>query len=142
MPNLTCRKVRSYGLNPVKRLGVPYFIPILACGNVGITTGDIVLLLFVAASWIIAFCLCLANLAIIFRGSQSVSFKLIHSVILTFYIGIAIFLFNLQKIITNNDKAAPIGMVLTIAIPLIVISHFIYLLIYWRRLKHETKKDT
>ncbi len=115
--------------------------PILACGNIGITTGDIVLFLLLAASWLAAFCLCPANFVFIFRASRMASFRLIHGTILIFYIGLAIFLFNLQRIITDNKKAGSIGRILMIAIPLIVIGHFIYLLIYWRRVVKSKKSD-
>ena len=120
---------------------MPHLSIILACGNMGITTGDVVLFFMLAACWLAACILCLVNLVIIFRTSRELSFRRTHSLIFLSYIGLATFLFCLPKIITKDGVAAPIGMVLTIAIPLFVIGHFIYLMICRRRLKHERKQD-
>ena len=116
-----------------------HFSPILACGNV-LTTRDVVLLLALAVGWFSAAILCLFNIVIIFRASRAFSFRLTHLSIFLSYIGLAIFLFCLEKIITNEDIATPIGRTLTVGIPLVVIGHFIYLLICRRRFKHETER--
>ena len=114
---------------------------ILACGNMGITTGDVVIVLALAACWLTACILCLVNLVMTFRVSNSPSFRLTNFLVFVSYIGVASFLFCLPKIITNNDLAGYVGLTLTLAIPFLVIGHFIYLLVCRRRFKHEHKPD-
>jgi len=120
---------------------MPHFIPTLACGNMGITGTDVVLFLILVASWIVAACLSFVNFVIIFSVSQVISFRLLHSVILMLYVGLAVFVFNLDKIIHNYVVAMPLGQTLAIVLPLAVTSHFVYLLMYCRRVKRENKKD-
>ena len=107
----------------------------------GITTGDIVLALALAACWLAACILCVVNLVMTFRVSSLPSFRLTHFLIIVSYIGLASFFFCLQKIVTNNDWAGYIGMTLTIVIPFLVIGHFVYLLVCRRRFKHEHIPD-
>ena len=107
----------------------------------GITFGDIVLFLILAACWLYACCLCVVNLIFILGGSRSTSFRLTHFFIFLGYVGLALFLIYLPKFVINHDLADSIGKILTIAIPLLVISHFVYLLIYQRRLRHQAKQD-
>jgi hypothetical protein len=44
-----------------------HFNPILACGNMGITTGDVILFLTLAFCWLAACILCLLNLVMNFE---------------------------------------------------------------------------
>jgi len=119
-------------------------LPVLACGDMGLTKTDGILILSIIAGWLVAAVLFIANLVLIFQVRKRASFGVIHGTIVAVYVGLAIFLFNFQKIITINPKAAInpkvvmiVGSGLTVAIPLLVITHFIYLLIYRRRFKRE-----
>jgi hypothetical protein len=88
-----------------------------------------------------SFFLSFANLALIYCPGQPGLFKLVHSAILLLQISLAIFLFNFRKFITDEGKFGQVVSILAIGIPLIVMIHFVYLLIYRRRFKHKIKKD-
>jgi hypothetical protein len=111
--------------------------PMLACRGPVITAGDLVILLLLAGAWLVAIVLCFVNLVLIFRLSRMFLFRLTHFLIYLSYICLATFLFCLSKIITRDDVAAPVAIILMIAVPVMVIGHFIYLLFYRRKLKRE-----
>jgi hypothetical protein len=117
-------------------VAMSHLFPILACGNMGITSGDIALFLLLAASWLAACILSIVNLVIIVRVSSLMQFGFFVA-----YVGLALFLFCLPKVVTNGEWAGLIGETLTIAIPLLVMGHFVFLLIYRRRFKYGVKHD-
>ena len=115
-------------------------LPVLACGDMGLTKTDGILILSIIAGWLVAAVLFIANLVLISQARNRASFRVIHGTIMAVYVGLGIFLFAFQSIITINPLAEIIvGYGLTVAIPLLVITHFIYLLIYRRRFKRESE---
>jgi hypothetical protein len=119
-------------------MAMPNLSLILACGSIRITPAQTVIILALAACWLAACILCLVNPVIIFRTSRMRSFRLTHCLVWLCYMGLGTFLFCLSEIF-NNRVGANIAMVLAIAVPLIVIGHFFYLLKWRRRLKGEQK---
>ena len=116
----------------------------LACGNMHISTGDMLVLLLMAGCWIAAGTLCLVNLILILFARRSLEFKCVNILIFLTYLGLATFLFCLPQTMPNTNQLklnGNLGLTLVIAIPFLVMSHFVYLLVCLRRSKPSKMDD-
>jgi hypothetical protein len=116
-------------------------VPVFACRGPVLTTGETALLLSVLGGWLAAVILSIVNGIFILLMPKRIS-MLIHGSIFACYIGLAFLLF----IVGSSDKIQNLWVqeactVLAFAIPISVIAHFIYLMVFRRRQKNEPAKD-
>jgi hypothetical protein len=116
--------------------------PILACGPV-LSSRDWTIIWCILGFWLLSFVLCWVNLAFIILTKADNRFKRAHFGIFLFYFGLTVILlaFAFSETASTSNNIAAVIWILPLLIPLLVIGHFIYLLIYRRWLKRNRQKS-
>jgi len=117
-------------------------LPVLACGSMGLTDGQVTLILALLAGWLIALVLATANLVLLFVLKTSIRFKAINGGVFIFYVLSAGLMYYAAGHI--NDLPAyfnQVGETLALTIPLLVIGHFIFLVWKWRVIRRNARQQ-